>query len=128
MPDATTILVVEDDREIRESIVDALEDKGHHVVTAFDGLDAIEFLQTEGVGLPSLILLDLTMPRLDGIQFGREVAKVPDWSMIPIVVLSGDEEIRSKAKACGAVAYVKKPLKLRDLYRVVSHALESRRN
>lgn len=121
-----TILVVDDDREIRESIVDALEDKGHHVVPAFDGQDALEFLQDDRLELPHLILLDLTMPRLDGIQFGAAVAKVALWSMIPIVVLSGDEEIRVKAKACGAVAYVKKPLKLRDLYSAVSHALEGR--
>ena len=124
MPAPTTILVVEDDREIRESIIDALEDEGHQVLSAADGQLALECLQNDLIALPALILLDLTMPRLDGIQFGAVVAKHDLWSVIPIVVLSADVEIRTKANACGAIGYLKKPVKLRDLYCTISRVLD----
>ena len=59
------ILVVDDDRDIRETIVDALEGEGYDVISAVDGVDALERLRSEEQS-PSLILLDLMMPRMNG--------------------------------------------------------------
>jgi two-component system chemotaxis response regulator CheY len=117
------ILIVEDDPEIRASLIDALEDEGHQVVAACDGLDALERLREPQAALPKLILLDLTMPRLDGMQFGAELSKVNDWSAIPVVVLSADDQIRAKAQALGAIGYLRKPVKLRELFSTISKVL-----
>lgn len=112
------ILIIEDDREVREALVDALEDEGYAVVSAIDGVDALELLKSGF--LPRLMLLDLTLPRMGGEEFNRAVAKNPDWSAIPVVVFSADPEVKSRARAMGAAASLSKPVKLEELYEVAA--------
>src|SRR5690606_13804277 len=83
------ILVVEDDQDIRESVVEILEDEGHRVSAAADGREALERLQ-RAQPRPDLILLDLMMPVMNGFQFREEQLKRPELAGIPVVVDTPD--------------------------------------
>ena len=96
------ILIVDDDRDIRETLVEALEYEGYDVISAVDGLDALERLGSEEQS-PSLILLDLMMPRMNGMEFWKELTRVETWARIPIVVVSADAQSRANAATMGAV-------------------------
>ena len=84
-----SVLVVDDDRGVRDLFVDALEDAGHRVTVAIDGLDALEKLRA-GV-MPCVVLADVRMPRMDGFELSRAVARDPQVSSVPVVVLTGDK-------------------------------------
>jgi DNA-binding response OmpR family regulator len=74
--DQDTVLVIEDDDAIRESLQDFLEDEGYAVITARDGQAALELIPT--LPGPTVMLLDLVMPRLDGYGVLRDLADHPD--------------------------------------------------
>ena len=83
-----SVLVVDDDRGVRDLFVDALEEAGHRVTVAIDGLDALDKL---GAGeMPCVVLADVRMPRMDGFELTRAVARDPQMSSVPVVVLTGD--------------------------------------
>ena len=108
-----TILVVDDDPLIRDAVRELLSDNGYDVVVAEDGLDALERLAS--MPPPSLILLDLRMPRMDGWQF---LAERPSGtsSRVPVVLLSGMTFIRD---APGVVDFLAKPIRPDKLLDVV---------
>ena len=83
-----SVLVVDDDRSVRDLFVDALEEAGHRVSIAIDGLDALEKLRAGEV--PCVVLADVRMPRMDGFELSREAGRDPQLSSVPIVVLTGD--------------------------------------
>src|SRR6476659_4747554 len=87
MPSAPTILVVEDDLELRKVVCDVLETAGYSTCTAGNGRDALDLLITGGL-TPSLILLDLRMPVMDGWEFARVARCYTRLAHIPIVVVS----------------------------------------
>ncbi|MGE0546258.1 MAG: response regulator [Kofleriaceae bacterium] len=118
MVDDAAILVVEDDRDIRDSLIDALEDEGYAVISAIDGVDALE--QLRAGARPGLILLDLMMPRMSGSKFREELLKVPSWATIPFVVVSADPLATAKTATLGAAALLRKPIKLKELFEVVA--------
>lgn len=113
------ILVVDDDRDIRDTLVDALECEGYEVISAVDGVDALERLRSEAQS-PSLILLDLMMPRMNGLELSKELARVETWARIPILVVSADAQGRSQAATMGAVGFLRKPMHLRELFSTVA--------
>lgn len=116
---AARILVVDDDRDIRESLHEALADCGYAVEEAVDGLDAIEQMRA-APELPDLILLDLMMPRMNGMEFRQEMVKEERLKSVPVLVLTADASARSKAEAMGVEGYLLKPIRLRDLYDLVA--------
>lgn len=81
----TTLLVVEDNPDLRSALVEVLTDEGYSVLAAENGEEALQVLS--GVTV-SAILLDLEMPFMDGREFLRRRAKSPELSKIPVVVLS----------------------------------------
>jgi hypothetical protein len=85
---STSVLVVEDDAATRELLRTSLEKDGISVVEACNGMEAIRKLATIR---PALILLDLMMPEMDGFQFTREVRSRPEWSEIPIIVMTAKD-------------------------------------
>jgi CheY-like chemotaxis protein len=110
---AMNILLVDDDPDIREVLALVLRAEGHQVEEAGDGLQALAWLR-EG-SAPSLILLDLMMPRLDGEGFTRELRGDPRLAWIPICILSGHHAARETALQLGAVGCLVKPIELEQL-------------
>jgi CheY-like chemotaxis protein len=112
------ILVVEDDPDIRESVVEILEDDGHVVTSAGDGREALDALQSASPA-PDLILLDLMMPVMSGYQFREEQLKLPEFASIPVLIVTADVNARSKVESLKAAGFVQKPLKIRQLLDLV---------
>ncbi|TVM32603.1 hypothetical protein DQK91_15135 [Oceanidesulfovibrio marinus] len=86
-----TVLVVDDDDSIREYLSQLLQDKGYEVDTAVDGMDALKHVSAK---LPDLIVLDIMMPVMDGMETARQLKSNPETSAIPIIILTieGDPE------------------------------------
>ncbi len=118
------ILLVEDDRDVRESMQEALEDEGYKVIGAVDGVDALERLQS-APPLPDLVLLDLMMPRMSGAELREAMTKVPEWNAIPIIVLSADSNLRAKAETLRVAGYLQKPVKLSKLFDTIAETIVS---
>jgi DNA-binding response OmpR family regulator len=113
-----TILVVEDDREIREAIVDVLEAEGYHVESAPNGKEGLSRLR-EIEKRPCLILLDLMMPVMSGGEFLAMARKDDALATIPVVIVSAWPS--EAAQIAGATqGYVKKPIDLETLLTTVS--------
>lgn len=89
------VLVVDDDLDIRETLVELLEDEGYMVDTAADGEAALG--QLRDAAEPSVILLDLMMPRMDGFAFLQELRGDPRLAALPIVVLTAGRKIDQDA-------------------------------
>jgi CheY-like chemotaxis protein len=126
MPDPALVLVVEDDQDIRESIAETLEEEGFSVVTAAHGGIAMENLR-RAARRPSLILLDLMMPVMNGWEFCAELRKDGANSEIPIVVLSGDARVSDHASSLGAIDVLAKPITLAQLLDVVKRYCSAER-
>jgi CheY-like chemotaxis protein len=122
---AAHILVVEDDPDIRESVVEILEDEGHRVTSAGDGREALELL-TSVSPPPDLILLDLMMPVMSGYQFREEQLKLPAFADIPVLVVTADVNARAKVESLNAAGFVQKPLKIQPLLDLVEQLITAR--
>jgi len=103
------ILVVDDDRTTRKMLSLYLKGNGFDIVTAENGLDAIEKL---GDGTVNLVVTDLNMPYMDGIEFIRTMKTNPDTGHIPALMITteDDGEERKRAAAAGADGYLVKPV------------------
>jgi CheY-like chemotaxis protein len=112
-----TILLVEDDFDVREALVETLREEGYRVDCAGDGLQALEYLRAGG--RPSLILLDLMMPRMSGSEFRLVQKKDPMISQYPVVLLSADGRMREKAMALETAGAIRKPIDLDELIGVI---------
>lgn len=108
-----SILVVEDDHDIRESICEALIIMGYNVRNASNGKEALEVL--EEMQPPCMILLDLMMPVMDGWQFREKQRIHPKIGEVPVVVVSADNNVAEKGKKLGAADHMKKPVDFRML-------------
>jgi CheY-like chemotaxis protein len=111
------VLVVDDDREVSGTLADILEDAGYQVMVADDGMQALDLLRRGP--RPSLVLLDLRMPRMDGFQFQAEKQRDPALDGIPVVVFTADRTSAPRAGALDVAAYVEKPARLEDLLAIV---------
>src|ERR1700679_2088809 len=87
-----TILIVEDDQGIRETLVEILDSEGYIVLSASNGLEALQVLRSTAVK-PDLILLDLMMPVMDGLSFKAQSSQDPSLAKIPVVIMSADQKI-----------------------------------
>ena len=112
------VLVVDDDRDIRESLVEALEDVGYACDSADNGSNALQLLRAANE-LPHVILLDLMMPVMDGETFLEERLNDPRVAKIPVVVLSAYRDITNPAPEKNVVCAMKKPVPLNELTRIV---------
>ncbi|MDD7363451.1 MAG: response regulator transcription factor [Peptoniphilus sp.] len=119
MNNPKTILVVEDDRQIRHFIVYILEAEGFQCLSADDAQTAMMFLVSENV---DLLLLDLGLPDFDGMDV---IDKLREWSNIPIIVVSARDQDREKAEALdrGADDYLTKPFSKTELLARIRVAL-----
>jgi CheY-like chemotaxis protein len=108
-----TILVVEDDTDVREALVEALSEQGYVVASATDGKEALASLRAGA--RPGLILLDLMMPRMNGTEFRLAQRRDPDLAHIPVILLSADGAISEKATALETAGFIRKPIDLGEL-------------
>ena len=113
-----SIMIVDDDEDIRDTLRYLLEDSGYTVVTARNGSDALDRLH-EGAR-PAVILLDLMMPVMDGYQFVTEKVKHAALAPIPIIVVTADGNANEKAESIGAVSFLRKPFSLDTVLRTVA--------
>jgi CheY-like chemotaxis protein len=112
-----TVLIIDDDVDIREVLSEALRDEGYDTASVPDGVEALAWLR--GPRRPCLILLDLTMPGMDGLRFRAEQWRDPAIRDIPVVVFSADARIDVKARELQAAAHLRKPITLDALLEVV---------
>jgi CheY-like chemotaxis protein len=106
------VIVVEDDADIREAVVTALELEGFHVFQAENGARALELLRT--MPHPSLVLADLMMPVMDGWQLIGALSQDDRLATLPVIVVSASNE-----DGPDGVRQVKKPIDLDDLVKIV---------
>ena len=107
------VLVVEDDRDIRESVMDFLQDHGYEPFGASNGQEALEKLRADLQ--PCLIILDLMMPVMDGRTFRQEQLRASELSAIPVVVISAFSDSATTARDLKVDRHVPKPLNLTAL-------------
>jgi CheY-like chemotaxis protein len=113
-PDGGTILVVDDDVSIRMAVAEILAFEGYNVASAANGAEALEAVERLN---PSLVLLDMRMPVLDGWGFARELRA--RGHRPPILVMTAAQSARRWAEEIGAQGYLAKPFDLSELLRVV---------
>jgi CheY-like chemotaxis protein len=104
------ILVIDDDQAIRSTIADLLEAEGYNVATAINGADGLSVLEQVD---PTLILLDMRMPVLDGWGFARTLQE--RGIQVPIVVITAAQDAHRWAREIDAADVVPKPFDLVDL-------------
>jgi CheY-like chemotaxis protein len=111
-----SILVIDDDVDTREALTEILADEGYDVTGVDSGQEALAYLRE--ATRPSLILLDMMMPGMDGWQLRRELQKDPALAAIPVVILSAHDDVRDAALALGAADYLRKPLRAESVLEV----------
>src|SRR5437762_2203423 len=109
-----TVLVVDDLPANVDVVINHLALAGFRVLYAGSGLRALKQLE---LGVPDLILLDLRMPGLDGIQTCQAIKAKPAWAQVPIIFMTAADEIEQKLAAfeAGAVDYVIKPILVQEV-------------
>ena len=117
-----TILVVEDDEDNRLMLKVLLQALGYHVIEATDGREAVETAQRE---LPGLILMDLSLPRVDGLTATLRIRELAETRSLPIVIISGytAADFRAVAFDAGCSEYLAKPLDFDHLEKTIEHLL-----
>lgn len=123
------ILLVEDDPKDIELTLTALEEYnlGNEIVVARDGVEALDYLHRRGKfeqrsgGYPVVVLLDLKMPRLDGVQVLRQIKADEHLRLIPVVVLTSSRESRDLEECykLGINAYVVKPVRFTEFIEAI---------
>lgn len=103
-----TILIVDDSESIREVVRFTLENEGYNVLVGIDGKDALKFFDGTHI---DLIITDLHMPNMDGIELIREVRKMEQYTRVPILFLTTESQTAKKmeAKEAGATGWIIKP-------------------
>ena len=111
-----SVLVVDDDTEFQEVVTEVLEDEGYSVASASHGAAALELLKTLR---PAMILLDVNMPIMNGMEFRDAQQRDPELRTIPTIVVTAVDGMREKMKAFAVDDVLTKPLKLPQLLAVV---------
>ncbi len=114
MNTASSILVVDDDDDLRHMIVSSLESLERTIRQAENGFRALELCRER---LPDVIILDYTMPGMTGIEVCQQVRKIPGGELVPIIMLTARDEISQKVEAlnCGLDEYLTKPFNYLEL-------------
>lgn len=117
-----TILVIEDHSDTRELLSVFLSRKGYHVVEAQDGADGVS-KALESV--PDLIIMDLALPEMDGIEAARRIHETPKLSKVPIFVVSAylTRDVQTDVHEAGCVEMFSKPFDLESLLEAIGSTL-----
>ena len=117
-----TILAVDDSVSMRQMVAFTLKGAGHEVIEAVDGEDALAKAKASKL---DLVLADVNMPKMDGITLIRELRKLPDYELIPMLVLTTEHAIDKKAegKSAGATGWLVKPFDPEKLLATINKVL-----
>jgi two-component system, chemotaxis family, chemotaxis protein CheY len=116
------ILLVDDDDDLRDVLGELLEECGYRVATASNGMDALSYLREHDA--PSVVLLDLMMPVMDGATFREEQRRDDGLSDIPVFVLTARGETDGNLHELGAARVFRKPIALTDLLAAIQSVVE----
>lgn len=114
-----SILIIEDDEGVGSSLAALLRDEGYDVVIATSGRSALDRLRNDP--LPSLILLDLMMPEMDGIEFRVRQLADSRLASIPVIVISARPDVERRAKQLLVDDFLPKPMNFEELLHVVQN-------
>lgn len=125
MIDSARILIVDDEKPIAQLLAQTFEQEGHQVASAHDGIDCMNKMASFR---PDVVIMDIMMPKLDGIDTTKLIRRNQSYSSTIIVALSAkaDDETRKKMKDVGANLFMRKPFAIAKLVGRVAHMLESR--
>jgi len=115
--DHRPLLLVEDDDDVRDAMAASLRDEGYVVAEAENGRLALEWLQRNGA--PCLVLLDLWMPVMSGMELREKMVQDPRLAALPLVIVSAAGDGKARAEEMGAIGFLRKPLDLQDLLATV---------
>jgi two-component system cell cycle response regulator DivK len=115
-----TILVVEDTAEIREVWQRVLTTAGYRVLQAHDGADGVHQAREHQ---PDLILMDITLPVLDGISAVQKLKADGSTAHVPVIFVSGDAFASRRARAVGGSAFLSKPVRAAELLNAIARTL-----
>ena len=117
-----SVLVVDDSATVRKFIATSLQLQGFKVLTAADGMEALETMPVEKI---DLIITDLNMPDMDGFEFIKSLQATAEYASIPIIVLSSitDPEEKKHAYELGAFSYLEKPFNAESIQREVKRCI-----
>jgi two-component system chemotaxis response regulator CheY len=117
-----TIMTVDDSASLRQMVSFVLRSGGYEVVEAVDGADALSKLKGQDL---HLVLSDINMPKMDGLEFTRQLRAMPDYKFVPIVLLTTESHADKKqqGKAAGATAWIVKPFTPDQLLAVVKKVM-----
>ena len=121
-PTAPTVLIVEDYSDTRELISTMLRTHGFNVIEAEDGLEGL--LKASGM-YTDLIIMDLSLPEMDGVEAARRIHASPKLSRIPIIVISAylTEEVKADIRGAGCIAAFPKPFDTEILLGMITSAI-----
>jgi chemosensory pili system protein ChpA (sensor histidine kinase/response regulator) len=104
----TLVLVVDDAWSVRRSMEQLLEDAGFEVVSAADGFEALDRLRARK---PAMVITDLEMPNLNGLELTRRMREIPQWAGLPVVMITSrtSDKHRAEATKVGVDVYLTKP-------------------
>jgi DNA-binding response OmpR family regulator len=114
------VLVVEDDEDIAESITVLLDTEQFRVSVAADGLSALDHACSRR---PDVVLLDLMLPRLDGVGFAERLRRVPGMESVPLILCSAGRQLEEAARRIGTPYYLHKPFELDQVLALIHRAL-----
>lgn len=119
-----TVLLVEDTEDNRFMMRRLLEMTGYRVVEAMNGEEAVKLAKSE---LPQIILMDLSLPVIDGLAATRLIRKLPKLESIPIIAVSAHDtsDFQSEAMQAGCNSYVTKPIDFNELEELIAQLLNS---
>jgi two-component system, cell cycle response regulator DivK len=117
-----TVLLVEDTEDNRFMMRRLLEMTGYRVVEAMNGEEAVKLARTE---MPQLILMDLSLPVIDGLAATRLIRKIPHFEATPIIAVSAHDtsDFQSEAIQAGCNGYITKPIDFNELEALISELL-----
>ena len=118
----TTVLLVEDTEDNRLMMRRLLEMSGYRVVEAANGEEAVKVAETES---PALILMDLSLPVIDGLAATRLIRKLPNLDRVPIIAVSAHDtsDFLAEALGAGCDSYITKPIDFNELEQLIAKVL-----
>jgi CheY-like chemotaxis protein len=115
------ILIVDDEEDTARAVTEMLAPAGFAVGHASNGLAGLEYLRTHGP--PAMILLDWSMPLMDGPEMMEKLQADPLWRSIPVVLFTADPDAKKRAVQIRAAGYLKKPCAAFDLMTMVDNTV-----